>query len=66
LIAEGEAREFIRKVQNLRREAGLGLNDKIIIYAPTWPKNFEKEILAKTNSSSICRSNKLSVKRTEV
>ncbi len=50
---EGDARDLIRGVQKLRKEAGLTLSDKTNIEAPAWPKNFEQDILKKTSSVSI-------------
>jgi len=61
LIAEGKARELIRKVQVLRKQAGLSLQDKIKIKAPSWPKEFEKEILTKTGGLSIKKANQLTI-----
>jgi isoleucyl-tRNA synthetase len=49
LIAEGEARELIRALQDLRKKAGLKINDKINVTVISFPKNFEdmikKEVL---------------------
>ena len=53
LIAEGEYRDLIRSIQVLRREANLAINDSIKIFAPTWPKDFEDQILKKTLAVSI-------------
>ncbi|MDP3758281.1 MAG: DUF5915 domain-containing protein, partial [Candidatus Daviesbacteria bacterium] len=50
---EGEARDLIRKIQQLRKEQGLTLGDKTKIIAASWPKSFEKQILAGTASVSI-------------
>lgn len=63
LAAEGEARDLIRKIQVLRREAGLRLNDKIAIYAPSWPKDWEKEILIKTNALRIEKAKEFRVEK---
>jgi len=56
LKAEGDARDLIRQIQSLRKEEQLNLKDKIKIFAPTWPTNFEKEILTKTLGVSIEKS----------
>ncbi len=53
LIAEGEYRDLLRSIQSLRKVAGLSLSDTITIFAPSWPKDFEKELLKKTLASSI-------------
>jgi len=53
LKAEGETRELVRKIQNLRKKARCKLDEKIIVYAPSWPKEFEKYILDKTLAKTI-------------
>ena len=53
LVAEGEYRDLVRSIQVLRRESGLQILDRIKIFAPAWPKNFETEILRKTLADSI-------------
>ncbi len=62
LAAEGAARELIRQIQVLRRQAGLGLTDKITITAPDWPKEWEKEILLRTNAQAIQKGRQLVIK----
>ena len=37
LRAEGEARELVRQIQELRKKAGCRLDEKIIVYAPNLP-----------------------------
>ena len=63
LIEEGEYRDFVRSVQILRRETGLLITDKIKIFAPSWPKNFEKEILSKALGVSIAKSDSLRIEK---
>ena len=63
LTAEGESRDLIRSIQNLRKEASLDLQDKIKIFAPKWPLLFEKEILTKTLAKSIEESNELKIEK---
>ncbi len=63
LIAEGEYRDLIRSIQVLRREADLKINDKIKIFAPTWPKSFEDQILKKTLGVSIEKSDNLKIEK---
>jgi len=53
LIAEGEYRDFVRSIQVMRKEQNFDIKDKIKITAPSWPKNFETEILSKTLALSI-------------
>ena len=62
LAQEGEARELIRQVQQLRKEQNLTLADKTRIEAPNWPKAYEGMILLGTASVKISRGDKLKVK----
>lgn len=55
LQEEGDARELIRSIQQLRKDSGLTLSDKTKITAPNWPEKFEKQILAGTASLSIAK-----------
>ncbi|MFZ2153230.1 MAG: isoleucine--tRNA ligase [Microgenomates group bacterium] len=63
LIAEGEYRDFVRSIQVLRKELGLKVDDKIKIFAPSWPRVFESEILTKTLGTSIEISDTLHVEK---
>ncbi len=51
LIAEGEARELIRSVQKLRKEAKLSFDTPVIVSAPSWPAEWQKHIETKTNAT---------------
>lgn len=51
LKAEGEARELIRQIQTLRRQAGLDFNQHAKVSAPDWPSDWQKEIEEKTKTS---------------
>lgn len=55
LAAEGEMRDLIRQVQQLRKEAGLTLHDKIKIIAPYKPKEGDlmNLLLKQTNAVEI-------------
>ncbi len=61
LKAEGEARELVRQIQNLRKEAGCQLNDKIIVEAPSWPQNFTDYIKQKTLATELKKGQELKV-----
>jgi isoleucyl-tRNA synthetase len=50
LKAEGEAREVMRTIQRLRKEAGLQPSDSATAELPTWPEAWQKDIEAKTNT----------------
>ncbi|MBU0999958.1 class I tRNA ligase family protein, partial [Patescibacteria group bacterium] len=61
LKEEGEARDLIRQIQQLRKKQGLILTDKTKILAPNWPKAFEKLIIESTASVSLEKSPELKV-----
>ena len=66
LIAEGEYRDFVRSIQILRKENHLDIQDNIKIYAPNWPKKFEKEILQKTLGVSLTKADNLKIEKVNV
>jgi isoleucyl-tRNA synthetase len=39
LKSEGEARELVRQIQDLRKQSGCQLNEEIKVYGPVWPKD---------------------------
>ena len=61
LKAEGEARELVRQIQDLRKEAGCKLDDKIVVEAPSWPEEFEDYIKQKTLASTLRVGPKLKI-----
>ena len=61
LKAEGEAREIIRAVQNLRKQKCCALTDAIIIKAPAFPEEFKEYILQKTLASDIKKADTLDI-----
>ncbi len=63
LKEEGDSRDLIRQIQSLRKEANLNLDDKIIIFAPTWPQKFEAEIKSKTLAESINKAEELKIEK---
>jgi len=63
LAQEGELRNLIRQIQNTRKNMGMKLTDKIKIFAPNWPKEFEKDLLSKTNAISISKLNQLKIEK---
>lgn len=50
LIAEGEAREIIRSIQNLRKKNGLQAQDRAEVTLPNWPTDWQDKIEQKTNT----------------
>ena len=65
LRQEGEARELIRQIQQLRKEQDMTLEDKTKIIAPSWPSSLEKMILIGTTSTSIIKGDRLKVMKVE-
>lgn len=63
LEREGQARDLIRQIQQLRKESNLTLKDKIEITLPDWPKEFEEAILKSTASIKISKGAKLSISK---
>jgi len=61
LIAEGQAREIIRSVQQARKEAGIGVDGSINLTLPEWPAEFEDEIRDKTKAVSLQAGESLQV-----
>lgn len=53
LKQEGEAREIMRTIQNLRKQAKLNPSDQVVVELPSWPKEWEEEIKAKTNVTDL-------------
>ena len=63
LRAEGEARELIRQIQQMRKDQGLTLKDRIEISAPDWPVEFREMILKMTAADRIDRGGSLTIKK---
>lgn len=55
LKAEGEARELIRKIQQMRKDANLQPGELAKAQLPAWPENWETEIKKKTYLSELVK-----------
>ncbi len=53
LRAEGEAREIMRMIQNLRRQAGLSISEQAVVSLPDWPHAWQTEIETKTSTKLV-------------
>ncbi len=53
LIAEGEARELIRSIQQLRKVAGLQASDQVEVQAPSWPTDWKSHIEKTTHTRLV-------------
>ena len=63
LKAEGEVRELIRQIQEARKTQGCALDEKIIVYAPSWPKDFEDYIKKQTLAEKIIEGKELKIEK---
>ncbi|MDO8487613.1 MAG: class I tRNA ligase family protein [Candidatus Curtissbacteria bacterium] len=63
LVAEGQAREIIRSIQQARKDAGCDLAEKVTVTLPDWPKEFEEEIKKQTLTSKLVKGKKLEIIR---
>ncbi len=62
-LTEGEAREIIRQVQQLRKKQNLHLTDRIILTLPSWPVKYEQLIKLKTLSVQIKRGPTIKIEK---
>ncbi len=53
LEAEGKARDLIRQIQDLRKEAKLALDELVQMQLPAWPEAWQEEIESKTNTNLV-------------
>ncbi len=51
LKEEGEARELIRSIQRLRKNAGLQMGEAATVTAPSWPASWTQDIESKTDTT---------------
>ncbi len=63
LKVEGKAREIIRQIQKMRKEANCNLAESVTVKLPNWPEEFEEEIKRETLTSSLIKSSKLEIVR---
>lgn len=58
----GEARDIVRNIQVKRKEIGAKLSDKVEVYLPSWPMEYEDEIKEKVLATKIIKSSEFDVK----
>ena len=63
LEQEGKARDLIREIQGARKEAQTTLDEKVIVYLPSWPKAWEEEIKRQTLSEKLINGDKLKIEK---
>ncbi len=61
LKAEGEARELVRQIQDLRKKKGCQLDEKITAFLPSWPQEFEGYIKKQTLTKKLVKSKQLKI-----
>jgi isoleucyl-tRNA synthetase len=61
LKVEGEARELMRSIQQLRKEAGVNVQDFVTVEAPSWPVEWEDRIKVKTKVTALVKGPTLRV-----
>lgn len=62
-IEKGKAREIRRKIQAARKVLNTNLDEKVDVYLPEWPINFEKEIKKKALVNNLIKSDDFRVER---
>lgn len=62
LKEEGEARDVMRSIQQLRKESGVGVQDFVTVEAPTWPAAWEEKIKQKTKLKALVKGPTLRVR----
>ena len=63
LIKKRQARETIRLIQQARKEAGCKLDQVVDITLPSWPKEYEDQIKAKTLVGKITKGKQVTIKK---
>lgn len=63
LKAEGEARDLIRQIQQARKDAGVALDQQIVVELPDWPNAFEEEIKIKVLATRLVKGKSLQVRQ---
>lgn len=61
LEAEGKARGIVRKIQNLRKKAGLQIGDRVSVQLPDWPQDWENYIKEKTGTDKLVRGEEIKI-----
>lgn len=61
LIHEGQARDVIRQIQDLRKKAGVKVNDLVKVQILSWPEGWEEPIKAKTKVSELIKGSEVKI-----
>ncbi|MDP2720761.1 MAG: isoleucine--tRNA ligase [bacterium] len=63
LKAEGAARELIREVQEARKKAGVTFSDEVLVYLPSWPREFGELIKRETLAKKLLRGDTIKIQK---
>ncbi|MEO8581050.1 MAG: isoleucine--tRNA ligase [Patescibacteria group bacterium] len=63
LKAEGEAREIIRSIQQLRKKSGFSTNDSINLTLSNWPSEWEDKIKAATHATILQKGSEIKIEK---
>lgn len=63
LVKEGEARNIVRNIQSERKKLTTSLDEKIDVFLPSWPEEFEEEIKRKALIDTLSKGKFLVVKK---
>lgn len=63
-LLAGQARELVRQIQELRKKEGCALDEKITVFAPSWPKDFEDYIKKQTLAKKLIKGKEFKIERT--
>lgn len=61
LIAEGEAREIVRAIQDARKEMKTAMDEYVEVTLPSWPEEFEDYIKKQTLTKNLKKGDALKV-----
>ncbi len=61
LLAEGEARELVRKIQEERKTLGCRLDQRITVELPSWPQEFTDYIKKETLAKELIKAKELKI-----
>lgn len=65
LVAEGNARELVRQIQEMRKQESLALDEKIVVYLPKLPESMELQeyVKQKTLADRLEKGTKLAIEK---
>ncbi len=63
LMAEGQARELIRQIQDERKKLGTSVSEKVQVTLPEWPEQYEAYIKKSANVEVLTKGDVVSVAR---